>query len=191
MDETYIILEEDNERKILLEGQEIKDAHREAEKRYRHLVDPPAGGAGLEALRQAFLHRADPKSADEQAPDPEIPAGEPSPEEPEPPEEPPAEPVRQQMSDSEEKPIEEQVRDLIEKYKAQRPEANPGTENARPEIPFTVLKESEVEILDNAGTEKKTPGENSSGGTGRHISALWAAAGIFLLCLLCIYFLWK
>ena len=27
MDETYIIIEEDNERKILLEGQEIKDAH--------------------------------------------------------------------------------------------------------------------------------------------------------------------
>ena len=30
MDETYIIIEEDNERKILLEGKDIKEAHREA-----------------------------------------------------------------------------------------------------------------------------------------------------------------
>ena len=49
MDETYIIIEEDNERKILPEGEEIREAYRETEKRFQHLVEPAATGVDLAA----------------------------------------------------------------------------------------------------------------------------------------------
>ena len=98
MDETYIIIEEDNERKILLEGKDIKEAHREVEKRYRHLVEPPAAGPVLDAIRQAFLHRADSEPKDEIPAAPDIPA------ENTPPEDPPARPEAPKAPEAPETP---------------------------------------------------------------------------------------
>ena len=240
MDETYIIIEEDNERKILLEGKDIKEAHREAEKRYRHLVEPPAAGPDLDAIRQAFLHRADPEPEDEIPAAPDIPAENTPPENPpaepevpkasEAPENPPAESPRQ-----EEIPIEVQVRELIEKYKSQRPDSfaeptpdeaaaetaespeapspkaapEPETESADPGIRYTVINESDVEILEATGTgfspvfakpieNRPQSGKNNqknsgkkTGGWRRHVPSILAAAGVLLLCLLWLYVIWR
>ena len=162
MDETYIIIEEDNERKILLEGQEIKDAHREAEERYRHLTEPPAGRPDLEAIRQAFLCRNRPEAGGEEAPSPEIAAEEPKTQPPEP---------------SPEAP---------EPEEPEEPEKNDGPRD----VPYTVLDESEVEVLNSAGEEKNTPGGKPAG-SPRLSPAVLAAAGVFLLCILWIYIIWR
>ncbi|MBR6503819.1 MAG: hypothetical protein IKT15_02460 [Firmicutes bacterium] len=174
MDETYIIIEEDNERKILLEGQEIKDAHREAEERYRHLTEPPAGRPDLEAIRQAFLCRNRPEAGGEEAPSPEIAAEEPKTQPPEPSPEAP-EPEEPEMPPEQTEPEE-----------PEEPEKNDGPRD----VPYTVLDESEVEVLNSAGEEKNTPGGKPAG-SPRLSPAVLAAAGVFLLCILWIYIIWR
>lgn len=223
MDETYIIIEEDNERKILLEGKETKEAHRETEARYRHLVEPAAAGIDLEAIRRQFMKPA-PKTRPEEKDQPEArlqaeevpPLSDPVPEQPL------------------QRPIEEQVRDLIEKYKSQRPpifqeEIHPAEPSSAPEaekdppdpaegsgIRYTVLNESDVEILTSddlppetdrgpvyvkplenreAGIDEKTkPNKNtdrSPGGRRFHAPSLLAIAGVAVICLLTIYLIWS
>ena len=211
MDETYIIIEEDNERKILLEGRETKEAHRETEKRYRHLVEPVAAGIDLEAIRRQFM-----KPAPENRPEPEAEAEvkespESSPQTEESPA--PSEPAPEEPSP---RPIEEQVRDLIEKYKAQRPavvqeeihpaeslptpeaEGAPAELEEEEEIRYTVLNESDVEILTSddlppqtdRGTVYVRPSEPRKTRVFT-LPSILAAAGVAVVCLLSIYLIWS
>ncbi len=211
MDETYIIIEEDNERKILLEGRETKEAHRETEKRYRHLVEPVAAGIDLEAIRRQFM-----KPAPENRPEPEAEAEvketpESSPQTGE--SSAPSEPAPEKPSP---RPIEEQVRDLIEKYKAQRPavvqeeihpaeplptpeaEETPAEPEEEEEIRYTVLNESDVEILTSddlppqtdRGTVYVRPSEPRKTRVFT-LPSILAAAGVAVVCLLSIYLIWS
>ena len=137
MDESYIIIEEDNERKILLEGEDIKEAHRETERRFRHLVETPSPEADLQALREKFL-----KAAEELEKETAAPAALPEDAATREPESDPASaeerasrdekaPAELPKKTTSPSPIEEQVQNLIAKYKSQRPNAGtPGPEEA-------------------------------------------------------------
>ena len=167
MDETYIIIEEDNERKILPEGEEIKKAHRETEKRYRHLVEPVVPGTDLEAIRSRFLRTPLPEEPPEQpaeeTPSVQPPAGEAGENEASPEVAESPQPASAPLPEEPKRSIEDEVRDLIQKYKSERPTA--VQEEISPPLPskqagddpkepiddhgvrYTVLNESDVEIL--------------------------------------------